>query len=483
MKPTAQIGIIARSGGYDVSAQAYFDACASAGASIPENRKVLYNDAIKNLKAQSIWNELDSLYIWAAASQTAALIDVRNPARIATVVNDYAGAFVVDNYFKGNGTNFRIDLGYNPGDGGTYKAIQDSNSFGVYFNTHVNETKADLSAQNGSSIGVEILSLVGNFSLSGKDNNATLRSVANYTNRGLSSMKRTAANSWEHQKNGYQMYGASSKETDVSQPVSNATFQAFCRNVNGTYTQFSTKKIAYAFAGSSNIDHFTLNTIVEQYFLNPLSLIPLKRITFNGNSFTSTGTYTKRVLVDLTNAYDSYEINNRGLSGNTTVQIQTDAVNTVFNRTKSYLTKDIYFFWELTNDMTSTSSDVSLCYTHLVNYLTALRAAQPNGKIIVATCMPRLEGAFVNANRQNDANLYDDTTLNGKIRNHIVQDGYADAICDTASDPIMGIYSNGVAGIGEKNTTYYSADEIHPTTTGYNYLADNYIYPSINALI
>jgi len=145
--------------------------------------------------------------------------------------------------------------------------------------------------------------------------------------------------------------------------------------------------------------------------------------------------------------------------------------------------KKVLFMWELTNDMVSNASNATTCYNNLVSYCSQVRALQPDLKIIVATTMPRNAAQITNANRQNDANLLDDTTLNGKIRNHLVQDGFADAICDTASDLIMGIYSNGVAGVGEKNTTYYNVDEVHPNATGYNYLADNYITASINAFL
>lgn len=454
----------------------------SVGTATPEAEKVRINNVIINLKAKGIWDELDALPVLSGHSRGAGLIDWKAPNdRTLTVYNAYSGDFVANSYFKGNGSNFRIDTGFNPGDGGAYKFNKYSNSFGYYAVDHVDETKVDVSALNAGSVGNECVSIVTSFSLNGKNAFGTARSVANFTNTGLFVCKRTGAKAWELQKNGYDMYSGGAKETDTGTTVANRTFKLFCRDVDGTYSQFSTKKIAYFFAGSGNFDVFELHNTMDRYYLNPKGITPTKRIIFNGNSFTANGTYQKQVMSDL-GSYN-YDVLSRGISGQTTVEMLKDAYASVFNKSKTFLSKDVIFVWELTNDMAANSSNATTCYNNLVTYLQALKSYLPTAKIVVATMLPRSAASITNANRQNDANLTDDTTLNGKIRNHLVADGYCDAICDVASDATMGIYSNGVAGVGEKNTTYYNVDEIHPNTTGYNYLATNYIKPSINTYL
>jgi len=464
---------------FSAEALALFSKWDALGTPASDSRKILVDNTIVALKAANLWNSLDFLYVWTAHSQTASLVDWKNPStRLATANGNLT--FTTDSHWAG-GTTGRMALGYNPGDGGTYKFLQDNNSFGCYFKDHTNETKVNLSAQSAGSIGIDLQSVITTFAITTKNNSGTGRGVANFTNRGLSSCQRTASNSWQNRKNGYDLYNNGGYESDASSAVLNLEWMGFCRNINSAYTVFSTAKQMYCFAGES-MNLFTLNYLIEKNFLNPLTLIPKKRLTLNGNSFTSTGTYVKQLMIDL-GSYDNFEFQARGISGKTTVELQTDAVTTIFPMTKTFLTKNVYFFWELTNDMAGNSSNATTCYNNLVAYCSALRTAQPGCKIIVATMLPRSSASITNANRQNDLNLTDDATLNGKIRNHLVQDGYADALADVASDATWGIYSNGVPGIGEKDTTMYSGDEIHPTTTGYNYWSTNYISPAITPFL
>jgi hypothetical protein len=226
------------------------------------------------------------------------------------------------------------------------------------------------------------------------------------------------------------------------------------------------------FAGSGAFDLYTFNNIIEQYYLNPLGLCPVKRLTLSGNSFTDNGDYPDALLASI-NDYTNLDVNVRGISGAATPALYTDAQTYIFPFTKNWLTKNVYFVWEFTNDMQLEGATAQEAYDHMVTYLQALRVAQPDAYIICATMMPR----STLTTRQNDADLYDDTTLNGKVRNHLVQDGYADAICDTGSDALMGQY------LQNTDTTYYNVDAIHPNTVGSQRLVDLYIYPSVSAAL
>lgn len=445
---------------YSAEALALFAQWDALGTSATDARKTLVNNTIVALKSANIWSSLDFLYVWTAHSQSASLVDWKNPSTRTATANGNL-TFTTDSYWQG-GTTGRMALGYNPGDGGTYNFTQNDNSFGVYFKDHTNETKVNISSQSAGSVGVDLQSVITTFGLTTKNNSGTPRGVANFTNKGLASCERTASNSWQNRKNGYDLYNNSGYETDASNAVLNLEWMGFCRNINSAYTVFSTAKQCFAFSGA-RVSTFNLSYLIEKNFLNPLSLVPTKRVTFNGNSYTSTGTYLKRVLVDHTN-YNDLEIQSRGISGQTTPEMTTDATTTVFPMIKTFLTKNIHFVWELTNDMVATSSNATTCYNNLVAHCQALRASQSDAIIIVATCLPRTTITEVNR-----------ITLNGLVNGNA--DGAWNYISDVASDPNMG-----QAG---QNTdlTYYDADTIHPNTTGYNLLADTYIYPSILAVL
>lgn len=466
---------------YDSSANVLFSAWSALGVPADSARKYLVNNTIVHLKSAGQWNHKDVIYVHAAHARLAALVNWKNPSQSATVVNPYVGDFVIDKYFKGNNSNFRINTNYNPGDGGTYNFTQNSSSFGVYIVEHKDEIKVDASALNGSSVGNEILSVNSSFNINGQSNCSVSRSIINTTNVGLASVRRTASNVWQIQKNGYVLYGNLAKFSDVAQPVANIEFDEFCRNANHVYSNFSGKKIALFFGGSGDDDDFVFYNIMDQYYLNPIGVTPTKRIVLDGNSMTETQTYPARLFVDLGSYF--YDVNKRGVSGKTTAWLKGDADSTVFNKQKPFLAKDIFFFWELTNTMAANSSNAAATYSDLVSYLTDFRTTNPTAKIIVATMLPRHAATINNANRQNDSNLNDSATLNGMIRVKLVRDGHADAICDVAKDSVMGVFSNGVSGVGEKNLTYYSSDELHPNATGYLRLTDYYIYLSILSLL
>jgi len=468
---------------YDPDAQALFDKWDELGAPAPTSFKTMWNNVITHLKLIDYWDELDTLPVYIAHARIAGLVDPRRPSVSQVVSGAYSGDFTTYGGFNGSSANsFRMASAYNPGDGGTYKFTQNSNSFGFYAIDHVNENGVDVSGIVGTT-GIEMLSNVTTFSPSHKNNNGTFRSAPNVTNVGLFSSRRTASNAWSVFRNGYTLQDASNlAPTDASSSVQNIEWTYWCRNISGVFSVYSNKPIAYRFAGSGLIDPFVLHNILDKYLLNPLGVTPTKRIMFNGNSMTQTSTYVNRILDSV--GRNNFDIMKRGLNANTTPQLTADGLVNVFPKQKDFLEKEVFFFAELTNHFNSNSSNIAATYNALVDELVLAKAAFPNRALIITTCLPRAESAtFINALRQNDADLYDESTLNGYVRNHIVQDGYATAISDWGADPVMGIYSNGVAGVGEKNTDYFGVDELHPNTAGYNKLSDDWNIPAITPYI
>jgi lysophospholipase L1-like esterase len=454
-------------GGYTAEASALFAKWDELGTSATTARKVQVNNTITALKSAGVWDELDMLYMWTAHSQNAALVDWKNPStRAATVVGGMT--FTADNHFQGNGSTGRINLGYNPGDGGTYKLTQNSTSFGVYIVDRVAANTRDISALTSSTTGCELVVCGATPSIFSINNDTAARTGANFSGTGLIATRRTASNAHTSTSRGY---NNASAFTNASQPVQNRVWNAFCRNVGDTtYSTFSNRKQRYLYAGSSSVIPYNINNIIEQYYLNELGLCPVKRMTISGNSFTANGTYVDQLMADI-NIYSTLDINIRGLSGQGTPQLKADAATNIYPFSKSFLTHNIYFIWELTNDMTINGATYTQAYNNLVSYCQELKSYQPDAYIIVGTMMPR--GGI--ATRQNDANLNDATTLNGLVR--LNGDNAWDAVCDTASDLLMG--QNG------QNTdlTYYNADTIHPNSTGYQRLVTNYIKPSIEAAL
>lgn len=466
---------------FSEEANALFAKWEAIGSPAPQADKPAINDAIVYLKSSGQWDLLDCLYKFDVHSKAASLIDWKNPTtRSATIVNDHGASFTAYVGLNGNGTNFRVTTNFNPSTNGVNYTLN-SASHGVFINsTDATSTKIDLSAEVSNYSGINITIFGANSPISTRNavnNGADGGSQVSTRMKGWHIVKRTASNAYQTRKNGQNTTRATSGTASSSVP--NLNVNLFCRNINDTtYSIFSDRTISGCFFGSG--------TMNDSYLVNGLNIhsvsvasAPSKILLIDGNSFTAAGYYTQRLFANIN--YPCVDMVN-GLNGITTATMTTNFPTSLAYVDLSRYGKKILFMWELTNDFTANASDATITYNNLVTYCQQVRALKPEVKIIVATMMPRNNTQVTNANRQNDSSLLDDTTLNGKIRNHLVQDGYADYICDTASDPIMGIYSQGVAGVGEKNLTYYS-DQLHPTATGYDLMVDSYIKPAINLFL
>lgn len=437
----------------------------SLGYTPSDSIKDIVNNVITNLIAVNEWDNKDCFYAYFVRNKQAALVDWKHPfTRMASIENDYTGSYLYAG-FKGNGANFRINTNVNLSTCTNFTAS--SNAFGYYSATHNTEAKTDLSSLDATSLGIELYSNGTSLSILSRNLNTTLRSTVNYTNIGFVGSYRSGG-SWDITKQGYASFNGSNAFTDAAGTIPNQNVYEFCRNTNGTKAAFSSKIHSYMFIGS-NCDIFKVNSIVEQYALIPLNIAPKTRIIFNGNSITANGTYIKKVMTSI--GYN-YDILVRGLSGKTTGQVTTDAFNTVFNKQKPYLTTEKLFFWELTNDMATNGSNVNTSYNNLLTYLSNASYYYPSAKIIVGTMLPRNSAQVNNANRQNDSNLNDTLTLNGKIRVKLPSLGYY--ISDMGADATVGYTGS------ELNTTYFQTDKLHPTVTvGHYYIADNIVTPSL----
>lgn len=94
---------------YDPAASALFAAMTVQPSAA---RAKLYNNLIVALKQNNLWNKRDHIVMAAAHDAQAGLIDIKNPARIGTLVN--SPTFTVDRGFTGDGTTSYINTQFNP---------------------------------------------------------------------------------------------------------------------------------------------------------------------------------------------------------------------------------------------------------------------------------------------------------------------------------------------------------------------------------
>lgn len=91
----------------------------AAFSSEPDNtRKALYDTYVGALKAASVWTKFDIIYLFAAHTSQAALINGKNPGTFdCTLVN--APTFTADRGFTGNGSSAYVSTGYVPSTNGS----------------------------------------------------------------------------------------------------------------------------------------------------------------------------------------------------------------------------------------------------------------------------------------------------------------------------------------------------------------------------
>lgn len=105
-------------------------------------RKTLINSTIVALKAAEIYQQLDLLYLLAAADEQAAKLNWVNPASFAAVAIN-SPAFVADKGFTGDGSSSRLRTQYTPSTNGVHYTRDDASGW-VFVLTNVNETLADI---------------------------------------------------------------------------------------------------------------------------------------------------------------------------------------------------------------------------------------------------------------------------------------------------------------------------------------------------
>lgn len=128
---------------------------------------------------------------------------------------------------------------------------------------------------------------------------------------------------------------------------------------------------------------------------------------------------------------------------------------------------DVVVLWELTNDLHANALTGAQAAANVYTFANAVVAT--GAKLVVVTMITR--------DYVTDAS---DLWTRGQTANSLLianAGTYGYTVADPASDAVFDEKTDA------SNATYYNADKLHLTATGYNLVADNYIIPAITSII
>jgi hypothetical protein len=147
---------------YDVSALALF---ARMAVQPDDWHKVAINDLIVALKAAGVWSKLVSLYVLAAHSSQAALLNWLQDAYNCVAIN--SPTFTTDRGFTPDGSTSYLSTGFNPSTAGSALFTRNNMHMGCWVGTNLNSgaqsdmglsSYANICSRNGASAQVRIMS-------------------------------------------------------------------------------------------------------------------------------------------------------------------------------------------------------------------------------------------------------------------------------------------------------------------------------------
>jgi uncharacterized protein YjdB len=186
---------------------------------------------------------------------------------------------------------------------------------------------------------------------------------------------------------------------------------------------------------------------------------PSLNIVFDGDSQTELGTYPARILELLASAgYATVRSINYGVSGQTTSEMTRDVSSQIIPRYNSKYNENIVLYWIGANDAPNgQETNVAGIQSNLIAYFMALKSA--GFKVVMI-------------------NLPDAVNRTGTV---LINSMYAREFGNMSNAYVNCRESGGVFE-NYMNATYYR-DNVHLSTTGFNYLAEHYIYSQLISLI
>lgn len=504
---------------YDSSAIAFFNHMQGLGDPVPANYKRFYSNFIKYLKSTkgrdlttSLWDSLDYIRIEATYSKTAALVDLKRLVN-ATITNDYAGSFTVNVGLKGNGTNFRVNTGFNPNlstiflqnyaEAGclvlSQKTGDTMQEFGIFANigdpaVYLN-TRVSLANKYDTNIGIN-----GTYegSTPGDTSPTCIKPI------GYFSVQRVSSTITILYQNGKRVSNVNITPYNSAARL-NGNIPEFCAlTLPSTYSVHTDATHGAIWFGNANIEP---NLIVKAFQSRWFPFIGYQfsnNVTFFGDSMIGDinqvrtansliSHYPRKVLTDLgsnwvgqqqgdsdreiyadnANAFSLYTYYSMLLDG---YIVPGSPYNQLSFRNDAF-TKDVLVFWIGTNDISYHLYSNGEVKGYLDAKLNLLKAQ--GYKIIVCGIIDR---KAIFSGGQNQAGF---DSLRADFNNGYLSDfpnsvGTNIYSGGSQADLFVNLYGD-VNLQDANNTTYFNADKIHLTTTGFDLVA-SYVYNAINLL-
>lgn len=430
--------------GYRPESKAFFERLATQ----PTNsRKRQYDTLIRALVSAGVWNLLDALYVWRAASQVTALTNLIQSSFGAAATG--SPTFLANYGFTGASGKY-IDSLFNPTTasgkyiqdsgtvfGWTYKAAQDAGPFAglitagrTQLTSRYTDNKYYLDVNMGTA-------------------GAGDSTGASTDGSGLWAATRSGANVITGYRNGVALVtGVGASGVLENDKIS------FLRGVSTAHT--GAMGAAGIGAALNTAQHLALYNALLAYFTS------INDIAFEGDSITtgsgaSNGGYGQ--LYANTGPNASALINAVSASTTTTLASRATALDA---RLVAPARRHILTVLIGLNDFVVLGSSTATFLTALTSYCDARRAA--GWYVVLCTLLPASDVGF-NGTWRNDAN----TGIRAMLGAH------ADAICDFAAHPIMGVDG------ADTDTDLYDVIGEHPTDLGHTYLAE-VMTPILSAL-
>lgn len=474
----------------------------------------LYNNLIYALKntlgrdgVNSYWDSLDFLRVQATYSKAAALQNIIKNSHNGTITGDYGGSFTVNEGLKGDGTGFSVSTGFNPST--ATKFSQNSGCVGVLILDDLaagNDSHEFCALKTGGADGVFLRAKRSSANSYDTDGNCS-GSVSGITTfptvlsaRGWFQIERTSSTNVRTYVNGNRWMNI----TNTSAAPPNLTMTEFAANVNGTISSWSDKAHAVLYAGNGNIESNILMQIVNQYFIYPLNNArsSMKKRFFQvGDSMTGDETNANTAL-SVISELGRRTLSNLGttwmghVNGDANREVDlsfsvpslssiltTDVLGFVAGAQQTFrntaLTKDIVVLFIGTNDLAFHSTTTGTALKAAL--LTTINSIKADGRKVITIGAAARNGAFFNSQTAANFALANASYRALMLAEYNVATGITNVWANSDGNLFVDIYGDS-RFTDETNTTYFNADKIHLTNTGYNALSDDLLTPAINYL-
>ena len=230
-------------------------------------RKDLIDSLIRFLKADTVWQNLDAFYMFAAEDTAQANVNWVSSSFRCVRTGTTKPTHARDTGYTSDASTGYLNTQFAPSAGTNYTL--NSASYGIYSRTNA-QTGYDMGSGNAGVNFSRFKSRDGSDLTLGSINENLTVSGSTTNSKGLFVFNRNSSTTSQIYKNGTSL----ATGTNTSTGRSTVPFFIFCTNANGSASTFSTHQIAVAFAGASMSSYrqWQFNRRIE-WFLNRLASV------------------------------------------------------------------------------------------------------------------------------------------------------------------------------------------------------------------